>query len=135
MDAALFDSILLDIAAGEAAYKVLLAHNVPRKAFYAYLAANAEAGNRYARAKYDGLERLADEILELADEERRMLVVKTFKNGDSEEREIDVVERSRLQVDSRKWLLSKLVPKRYGERKILAGDEDAPIEHKFRWNV
>jgi hypothetical protein len=37
------------------------------------------------------------------------------------------VQRARLQVDTRKWLLSKLAPKKYGERLELTGDPDRPL--------
>lgn len=36
----------------------------------------------------------------------------------------DMVDRSRLQVDARKWYLSKLAPKRYGEKLILEQSDD-----------
>ena len=36
---------------------------------------------------------------------------KTGKSADQ-----DVVQRSRLRVDSRKWLLSKILPKQFGEK-------------------
>ncbi len=39
----------------------------------------------------------------------------------------DMVDRSRLQVDSRKWLLSKIMPKRYGDRLELAGKVDTNV--------
>jgi len=39
----------------------------------------------------------------------------------------DMIERAKLQVDTRKWLLSKMAPKRYGDRLELAGDKDAPL--------
>ncbi len=38
------------------------------------------------------------------------------KGGIMETTTADMVERARLQVDTRKWYLSKLAPKRYGER-------------------
>lgn len=35
----------------------------------------------------------------------------------------------RIMVDTRKWLASKLKPKRYGDKLALGGDEDAsPIQ-------
>lgn len=40
----------------------------------------------------------------------------------------DMVERSKLQIDARKWRLSKMLPKRYGDRLELAGDKDAPLQ-------
>ncbi len=40
----------------------------------------------------------------------------------------DMVDRARLQVDARKWLLSKMAPKKYGDRLELAGDKENPLE-------
>lgn len=39
----------------------------------------------------------------------------------------DMVERSRLQIDARKWLASKLAPKKYGDKLELAGDPLSPL--------
>ena len=39
----------------------------------------------------------------------------------------DMVERTRLQIEARKWRLSKMAPKRYGERLQLANDEENPV--------
>lgn len=36
----------------------------------------------------------------------------------------DIVDRSRLDVDTRKWYLSKLAPKRYGDRPLEFGGSD-----------
>ena len=35
--------------------------------------------------------------------------------------------RDRLRLDSRKWLMSKVAPKRWGDRTIHMGDPDAPL--------
>jgi hypothetical protein len=34
----------------------------------------------------------------------------------------------RLRVDTLKWLMSKLAPKRYGERLLVAGEPEAPLQ-------
>jgi hypothetical protein len=36
----------------------------------------------------------------------------------------DHIQRSRLRVDTRKWLLSEMSPKVYGDRLALAGDRE-----------
>ena len=36
----------------------------------------------------------------------------------------------RLRVDTLKWLMSKLAPKRYGERLLVAGDAENPLQVK-----
>lgn len=95
----------------------------------------------YARARAVGLEVLADEILTFSDACRPGQKVKrtpcascagtgavevnempakcTRCNGagfSEEVRTADMIERSRLQVDSRKWLLSKMNPSKWGDR-------------------
>lgn len=57
-----------------------------------------EFGNQYARARSIGYRLLSDEIIEIADE----------KSGDP--------VRDRLRVDTRKWMLAKMLPKVYGDR-------------------
>jgi hypothetical protein len=59
---------------------------------------------------------MADEILEIADDSSND--TKTIHKGGND---IDIentewVNRSKLRVDSRKWLLSKMMPKKYGEK-------------------
>jgi hypothetical protein len=34
-----------------------------------------------------------------------------------------MVQKQRLRVDTRKWLLSKLAPKKYGDKLELSGDD------------
>lgn len=36
------------------------------------------------------------------------------------------IQRSRLRVDTRKWIAGKMRPKKYGEKIAVAGDPDAP---------
>jgi hypothetical protein len=37
------------------------------------------------------------------------------------------IQKHKLQVDTRKWLLSKLAPKKYGEKLEVSGDEKSPL--------
>ena len=39
----------------------------------------------------------------------------------------DNIQRSRLQVDARKWIAAKLKPNRYGDKVELSGDKNAPV--------
>jgi terminase small subunit-like protein len=38
----------------------------------------------------------------------------------------------RVRCDTIKWTLSKLAPKRYGDRLLVAGDAENPIQHLHR---
>jgi hypothetical protein len=87
---------------------------------------------QYSRAREAQLEHWADEIADIADDCRRGVVVteETDKKGKIVSRktvESDAVERSKLQVTSRMWLLSKLAPKKYGDRLAVSGSGDVSL--------
>lgn len=74
------------------------------------------------------MERFAEEILEISDDGTNDWMKR--KVGDEV---IDVVDhehiqRSKLRVDSRKWLMSKIAPKRYGEKVAVTGADGGPIQ-------
>lgn len=113
MDAATFDAIVAQVAAGEAVRRTVAQHGVNPREFYAALDADETLAKRYARAKDVAVEAMADEIVSIADDGSN----DSYLDEDGNRQNLpDVVQRSRLRVDTRKWLLSKLAPKRYGER-------------------
>ncbi len=65
---------------------------------------------------------LADETLEIADEP-----VGSLESGATDS---GAVQKQRLQVDTRKWLLSKMVPKKYGDKlqQELTGTDGGPVQ-------
>lgn len=65
----------------------------------------------YAQAKIVQADLLAEECLEIADDARGD--IKIDENG-NEFINSEFVARSRLKIDTRKWLASKLLPKQYG---------------------
>jgi hypothetical protein len=72
-------------------------------------------GTHYAQARLHGYEVLADEILHIADTPQTGQKV-TSKEWGEEIAEADMIEHRRLQVDTRKWMLSKMLPKIYGDK-------------------
>ena len=70
---------------------------------------------QYARAREIGYHAMADELVEIADDGSNDWMA---RNGDEDDRQIDGehLGRSRLRVDTRKWLLSKALPKVYGDK-------------------
>ncbi|WP_421249106.1 terminase [Aeromonas sanarellii] len=68
--------------------------------------------DQYARAREDLADKLADEILQIADDGSN----DTFLDANGNVKvNHDVIARARLQIDARKWLASKLAPKKYGD--------------------
>lgn len=100
--------------------KACVAEGVHRARVHEWADADPEIADHYARARTELQDAIAEEIIDIADEEPGMTATGGTDSG--------AVAHQRLRVDARKWLLSKLAPKRYGERVELAGDPDAPIK-------
>lgn len=85
---------------------------------------------QYAHARDAQADTLADEILDIADNASNDWMERQLKDGSTEVVvNQDHISRSRLMVDSRKWIASKLKPKKYGERidHSLTGKDGGPI--------
>lgn len=86
-------------------------------------------GKRYSQARELGYLKMADEIIDLADDAS----ADSYQEGSSRRPDHAAVQRSRLQVDTRKWLLAKALPKIYGDRQnheVEAGDKLADLIRK-----
>lgn len=71
---------------------------------------------RYTRARAQLLERMAEEIHQIADTPVEGVTITTKADGGVEEKRADMIEHRRLQIESRKWLLARLMPKKYGDK-------------------
>lgn len=79
----------------------------------------------YARARDIQAEIMFDEILDISDDGSNdyMTVTKGDETYNVEDRE--VTNRSKLRVDSRKWYLSKVLPKKFGDKLDVMSDGKA----------
>lgn len=71
---------------------------------------------KYAQAKEAQADKVADETIEIAYDDKKDW--KTIVNEDGEEKTVFVAEsvaRARLKVDTLKWHASKLAPKKYAD--------------------
>ena len=84
-----------------------------RRAIFNWLKDNDEFRERYEVARLMQVEYWAHEIIEIADDTSGDFII----NEDGE-RVVDHenINRARLKIDARKWLMSKLHPRRYGDR-------------------
>lgn len=85
--------------------------------------------DQYARAREVGLDELAEEALEIADTPQEG--EETEDDGEKVKvKRGDMLGHRKLQVDTRKWLLSKLAPKKYGEKTSmeLTGANGGPVQ-------
>lgn len=108
-----FDFICNEILEGKALRTILKGENMPAPAiFYKWLDEDELKVKQYARACNYRAESIFDEILEIADNTSNDTI--TTERGDIPNSEW--IARSRLRVDSRKWIASKLNPKKYGDK-------------------
>jgi len=81
-----------------------------------WIQAHNEFAVQYARARDIGHTAIEGEIQEIADTPYKG-VIKTIKaDGTCEIKEEDMLGHRRLQIDTRRWLLSKWNPMKYGEK-------------------
>lgn len=103
------------LAAGESLRAICRDEGMPsQRVVFEWLAADGAFAQQYARARSQGLDEVAQEIIEISDE----VEVEAVQDGEAVTLKLDAtaVARNRLRVDARKWLLAKLAPKKYGER-------------------
>jgi len=86
-----------------------------RTTIYEWIKINKSFADKYARAKEDQADFLAEEIVTIAD---APLMTRTefIGGGNSSGTISDNVQRSKLMVEARKWVASKLKPKTWGEK-------------------
>jgi len=111
--------VLAGMRSGMSAFKACQVAGVNQSTFNLWLNDDAELAADYARAREDLIERMAQEVLELSDVD-----VGLQPDG---KKDWAAVQKHKLQVDTRKWILSKLAPKKYGDRLELTGDPDRPL--------
>ena len=93
------DHICQKLAEGMSLRAICRSKGMPNEATVRQWAVDDREGfySQYTRSRDIGLDCMADEVHEIAD-------------GDGD------VARDRLRFDSRRWYLSKLAPKRYGDK-------------------
>lgn len=118
------------IALGEAVKNICADEKMPASStVYLWLLDEdkKEFSESYARARNIQAELMFEEILDIADDGSNdyMTITKGEVSYNVEDRE--VTNRSKLRVDTRKWYLSKVLPKKFGEKLTHTGDPESPI--------
>lgn len=73
---------------------------------------------QYAKSREIGYQYMADELLEIADDGSNDWMKRQNSDGSTGDIILngEHVQRSRLRLDTRKWMLSKVLPKIYGDK-------------------
>lgn len=73
--------------------------------------------DQYTRAKQIQALGMSEELLEIADDGTNDWMERRNKDGSTYEAvNEEVIQRSRMRIDTRKWILSKMLPKTFGEK-------------------
>jgi hypothetical protein len=126
------------VAGGESIRAVLCKTPSPGfphvRTFWRWVAAEDEVRKAYELAICARADVFAEEIIEIADAECTEPIFDAEGNPrlDEQGRPLMVtsksaIEHARLRIEARKWIASRLLPKKYGDRTILAGDADNPL--------
>jgi hypothetical protein len=127
----LADEICARLASGESLRSICKTEGFPHDATVYRWSLDAEHpfSKQYANARQIGYTHLAEELLEIADDGSKDYIERENKDGEPFKAvDHDHIARSRLRVDTRKWLLSKMLPKVYGDRIEHTGEDGAPIK-------
>lgn len=125
-------AILARLAEGESLRRICASDDMPAAStVHLCLLNDKPFSEQYARAREMQAEQWSDEILDIADDGTNDCIERENKDGSTYEAvNHDHISRSKLRVDTRKWLMSKLLPKKYGDRLMAehSGPDGGPIE-------
>ena len=128
----LFETIFELIENGKSLRKALATVKLSSSTFFIWIDENENKSKQYARACEERAEALLDEMLDIVDDKSNDIIETDLGDGIIVEKpNNEVIQRSRLRYDARKWLISKLNPKKYGDNIQVGGDSDNPINVKF----
>lgn len=128
------DTICEALADGQSLRTICLAEGMPNRAtVFRWLVVNETFRDQYARARDAQAEALADEILDIADDGSNDWMERFDDEGGNIgwKENGEAMARSKLRVEARKWVASKLMPRKYGEAallKIAGADGEGPVK-------
>lgn len=102
---------------GKSMRTVLKADGMPvMDTVFRWLREKPEFSDQYVKAKAESADALVEEIIDIADSGSNDWMENNDPNNPGYRVNGEHIQRSRLRVDSRKWIASKLKPKKYGEK-------------------
>ena len=117
------EMVIKAMDSGMSCFKACQQAGVPMPTFMLWVSQDSALAESYAQARENFVERIAQEVMELSD-----IDVGETPDG---RKDWAAVQKHKLQVDTRKWLLSKLAPKKYGEKIEISGDKESPLVHRI----
>lgn len=120
-------AICIRLGLGESLREICRDEDMPDKStVMRWLASHQEFRDQYASAREAQADYYAEEIIEISDDGTNDTY--TDDNGNTRTDQ-EVIGRSRLRVDTRKWLMARMAPKKYGDKitQEVTGADGAPL--------
>ena len=113
----IFDDICELIISGKSLRFALKKVSLPAKTFFVWLRDNEVLSKQYARATTERAELMFEDMFDIADDGSNDWMEKKNERGEVVGWSIngEHIQRSRVRIDTRKWALSKMMPKKYGD--------------------
>jgi hypothetical protein len=117
---AVLDEIYMRLCDGESLRKICRAAHMPaRSVVFDWLKKDPDFRRLYELGRSLQLEGLADDIIDIADNGTQDCIERKGPNGTTVVRvDHDRIKRDRLRIDGRKWMVSRLLPKKYGKHAL-----------------
>lgn len=122
-----FDRICEQIADGASLRSVCRQESMPSKSlFFRFMREHPEHVDQYTRATEERCVALAEDALDICDDGSNDWMESNDPNNKGYELKGEHIQRSKLRVETRKWFLSKLKAKVYGDKSAveLSGSVD-----------
>jgi hypothetical protein len=122
------DLILGELRSGRTLTDVCRDPDMPHiRSVHNWLAADRDGfAARYKQAREIGCETMADHMIDIPDDRSGDWIVRTNKDGTTEAiLDPERVSRARLRFEARRWRLSKMLPRTYGDRLDLNAKHDS----------
>lgn len=126
----LADLICARLAEGESLRTICRDDDMPDKAsVFRWMRLYKEFCDQYTRAKIESADAMIEDMIDIADDGANDWMEKRNAEGEQIGWQLngEHVNRSRLRVDTRKWIAERMKPKKYGARTIHAGDDESPL--------
>ena len=127
---AMADSICERLASGQSLREICRdEESPPKKTVLAWLKVNEEFRSQYTQARADQADRFVEEMIEISDDASNDWMERQEDKGQGYELNGEHLQRSRLRIDTRKWIAARMAPKKYGDRVTteVVGEGGGPV--------
>ena len=129
-----YDRVFERMAEGWSVKQACLEDDTPSEAaFYKWLNDDEDGAKveRYTRAREARADYIFEDMLDIADDASNDYMMRQNRDGtESEVLDSEHVQRSRLRIDTRKWMLGRMSPTKYGDKLDVSHGGNVIVEIK-----